>query len=69
MFRRVLSSARSFGLVGVGKVVPMPSAASNGYITYLWLGELFGAQKTIIRLGTFGGKGAGESSTWPGQRS
>ena len=65
----MLSSARSFGFVGVGKVVPMPSAASNGYITYLWLSELFGAQKTVIRLGTFGGKGAGESSTWPGQRS
>lgn len=69
VFRRVLASARSFGLAGVGKVVPMPSTASNGYLTYLWLSELFGAHETIIRLGALGGKGAGESGTWPGQLS
>ena len=67
--QEVLASAWSFGLAGVGKVVPMPSTASNGYLTYLWLSELFGAHETIIRLGALGGMGAGESGTWPGQLS
>lgn len=69
VFRRVLSSARSFSLAGMGKVVPMPSTASSGYITYLWLSELFGAHETIIHLGALGGEGAGESGTWLRQRT
>ena len=67
--RGVLSSARSFSLAGMGKVVLMPSTASSGYITYLWLSELFGAHETIIHLWALGGKGAGDSGTWPGQCS
>lgn len=47
---KVFPSAGPFGLAGLGKVVLVPSAASDGCITYSWLKELFGAHGIIICL-------------------
>ena len=72
VFMRVLSSARSFGLAAVGKVVWCPPPACYGYTTYSRLSELLGACETISWVFQGWGRrgeGTGESGAWPGQQS